>query len=642
MRRPIVSGAAALVLAAGAAFADPAGGNGPALRYARPVLASAGWTRLDLPDDVLGACRSGLPDLRLLATDGAEVPYVVEQELGGVPEEQLARDVESVPGKETTAVIDRGLHPPLSGEATVVVDAAEFLKPVTVLASDDGREWKEIARGSIFATPSPSPARMTTIRFAPSARRYWQLRLDDRNGPPVRPRGLLIAPRAHDAPPPREIALDVTRGASEGGTTTYEVKLPGANLAVAALRLAPEGAVFARRVTVLERVVARDEVSRRELGEAEITRGPGGESLAVPLGDLRGPTLEIKIDYGASPPLALPRAVAVLEPRTLLAFVGDAQGPVTLAYGSSTLAAPRYDLAAVLAHGRPESVAVAHLGAPVDHGAKSPIAVPPHGAPVDLAGWKRRAPIDVPAGGGVVYVSLEGLEPGASLRVVDGASREVPYLFERAVHHARQRPTSAVAQSGGLTAVTLSELASPGEIDAVELTATAPDYFSRKVTVVESIRDARGPVGERTLATTTWERRPGAPAAALLVALSSPSQSSIEVRIEDGDNAPLSLGPVTVERALRRIDFVTAAGESLSLLVGNAAARTPSYDLALLEGALLAAPAQEARLEPARDLVPPERGVPRWFWGAVIVAGLAVGGALAKAMGKGAAARPSE
>ncbi len=629
--------AASLALASRAASADTP-------RWSRPVQASEGWSRIDLPADVLAACRPGLPDLRVYGANGAEVPYVVEQSLGLTPnaqEEWTAHDVESVPERETTAIVDRGAHPRAADRATIELDADVFLKPVVVEASDDAKDWKEIARGSIFATGPSADARMTTLRFAPNDRRYWRLRLDDRNGAPVTPRAVLGGDVAPRAPAPRLVPVDVTRAPAESndasGTSTYALTLPSSNLTVTALDLETTDAVFSRRVTVFERVLFRDELTRRSVGGATIARGPAGESLSVPLGALRGPSLEIEIDDGASPPLALRRATAKVAPRTILFFAPAASLPVSLAYGATALATPRYDLAAALSAGRPEAVKAASLGPAVDRGPSSPIGVPPHGAAIDEAGWETKAAIDLPAGGeagvgGVAYLPLEGLDASRGLRVVDASSREVPFLFERAVHRARESVKPTVAESPGQTTLTLGGLAALRDLDALELTATAPDYFRRGVTVVESVRDARGPVGERTLGTGTWERRPGEPAMPLHLAITSPTQPSVEVRLDNGANSPLTLGPVTVERSVRRIDFVCSPADSLSLLSGNTSARSPSYDLALLADALLASPAQPARLEPARDLTPATAPPAKWFWVAVIAAGLAVAAALARAL----------
>jgi hypothetical protein len=76
---------------------------------------------------------------------------------------------------------------------------------------------------------------------------------------------------------------------------------------------------------------------------------------------------------------------------------------------------------------------------------------------------------------------------------------------------------------------------------------------------------------------------------------------------------------------VHRIDFVFDAGDKLALLRGNGAASAPRYDLARLEAKVLASPAQPAEVGPAIDLAPKEpAGTPRWFWAAVIAAGLLV------------------
>ncbi len=622
----------AVGFAAGTMFvADGAFADVEAFRWSRPITIQVGtWVRVILPDDVLAACRAGLPDVRVRA-DGADVPFVIEEALDGIPTEWPVRDVESLPGRETTAIVDRGERPAPASGLTLEIDASEFLKPLVVEASDDAHAWREIARGSIFATASSRGAvHVTTVRFAPNDRRYFRLRLDDRNGPPVAPRAVLTGVAA-DPTPPRQVPLTVIRTSSDDGESTYTVDLPSPNLAVSSITLAPTDAAFVRPVTVFERILFRDEITRRAVGGATVTRGPSGESLSISLGELRGPTLELRVDDGASPPLALPRATASLDARSVL-FFAPSGTTFTLDYGSPSAAVPKYDLAAALSHGRPSMVSAGQLGDAVDHGESSPVGLPPHGALVDLSAWRTRAAIDLPSGVGVTYLSLDGTDAFDGLRVIDGTSREVPYLYEDTLHHARQTLTPSVAQGGGKTVLTLANLTAFRQIDGIELTATGPDYFRRNVSVVESVNDARGPIAERTLGSGIWERRPGQPAAPFALSVLAPGGATVTVRIDDGDNAALTLGAVSVERSVRRIDFVRASGDSLSLLTGNAAASAPSYDLSLLAAALLAAPADAAQLEPARDIAPPSSGTPKWFWAAIIVAAFAVAAALARTL----------
>jgi hypothetical protein len=326
----------------------------------------------------------------------------------------------------------------------------------------------------------------------------------------------------------------------------------------------------------------------------------------------------------------------VVQPRSLLFFATRASLPVTLDYGSPSASAPSYDLAKALASGRPSEVHAGALGGASDRGASNPVGVPPHGAPVDESRWLTKAAIHLPPGGGIAYLSLDGTDASSSVRIVDAQSREVPFLFDRSAHPARQVPKTTVTHPGpGATTIALEALSSLGDVDAVELTAIAPDYFVRGVTVVEAVRDARGPVGERVLGSGTWERRPGEPPKPLRVAVSHPTQTTIEARIDDGSNAPITLGPAAVERVVRRVEFVCAPGESLYLLAGDAAAGAPSYDLAMVADELLRAPAQAATLEPAVDLAAANAGRPqaKWFWAAVVAAGLGVAAALARALG---------
>ncbi len=94
--------------------------------------------------------------------------------------------------KDTTARLDRGASPPAVRALVLDVEGGDFLKPTVVEASADAHTWSEIGRASIFATGT---ARMTTLRFAPSDRRHLRVRLDDRNGPPVRLRSARLPPR---------------------------------------------------------------------------------------------------------------------------------------------------------------------------------------------------------------------------------------------------------------------------------------------------------------------------------------------------------------------------------------------------------------------------------------------------------------
>ena len=155
-------------------------------RYSRSVASPPGWARLELPDDVLDACRPGLPDLRIVDASGREVPYAIERRPSDAWRSFSALNLESVENEETVFVVDRGARPGIADAVTIDVSGADFLKPVRVQTSNDRADWRDVARGSIFAA---GDVRMLTLPLPDTDRRYLRFRLDDRNGPALRPAG---------------------------------------------------------------------------------------------------------------------------------------------------------------------------------------------------------------------------------------------------------------------------------------------------------------------------------------------------------------------------------------------------------------------------------------------------------------------
>jgi hypothetical protein len=591
----------------------------PSFRFSRPVEAPAGWSQLELPDDVLDACRPGLPDLRLRGASGEDVPYAFAEEAGGASTRWELTNVESTAKRETVALLDRGRNPPLAQSVTFEVTAEEFLKPVVLEASDDGSIFREVAAGSLFAA---SGVRSTTLRFAGNDRPYWRFRFDDRNGDAIRPVAVRVEAASVSAAA-REIPLRVSLPESDG-STALTARLPAANLAVTALRLDVEEPAYERRVRVFERIFFRDEVSRRLVGDGTIRRSPDSAARTqVAIGDLAGRSLEIEMENGDSPPLHVLGLTALAAPRRLLFFSANT-GPLHLLYGSPSGPAPRYDLGSALRQGRPKALGAATLG-PASQIAQPPaLAAPPRGAPLETTAWRRRQAIQTPSSGSVAYLDIR--EPGqlASLRILDGENRPVPYVIEQSTRHlTRSVFPPRVTQEGSRTIVVVGDLDASSPADGLALFASAPDYFSREVTVVEEERDARGATGDRVLGSAHWERRPGEPASPLTISLAPPRAKSLRAEIENGDNAPLKIDRVDVKTPFVRIDFVYTPGETLSLLSDNPQASFPRYDFAMIADRVLASPASPGRLGPVqrpREKTP----VPRWFWGATALAAVLV------------------
>ncbi len=603
-------------------------------RHERPVRAAGGWSRLEIPDAVLDACRPGLPDLRVLDAGGREVPFARESAAAPAAQPLPVRNVESAPRRETAAEVDRGPAAGPALEITLEIPQADFLKPVVAESSEDRASWREAARGSVFAA---GRVRQTTIRLrAPSDRRFWRIRLDDRNSEPVEIRSVAFTPVRERAAPERSLPLTLSPiEPREGKVSRYRASLPAANLAVASLRLTAAQPAYSRAVRVFERVLFRDRVTRRLVGEGVIARSPGaGGTDRVALNGLTGRGLEIEIDDGDSPPLTLTGAEASVHSPAILFYAPEGK-PLRLAYGSPSAEAPSYDLSAALKASSGLKTKPAALG-PEEAAAvaSSPLAAPPRGSALDPEQWSARRPILLPPGEGVAYLDLDGIEGiSGDLRISDAGNRQVPYIREsRPIPARRDVPLSASVE-GTRTIALLRPIDPALEIDSVELTAKPVDYFSREVTVLEELRDERGPAGLRTLGSVRWEKRAEEPPAPLRIPIARPSRTSLRVEIENGDNAPLALASAAILFSRERIDFLYGRGDSLTLLAGNPAAAPPKFDLELLAGRILSAPAEPARLGPPARRAE-EKAMPKWFWPAVAVSGVLVALALLRGLSR--------
>jgi hypothetical protein len=593
-------------------------------RFSRPVEAPSGWSRLALPDDVLDVCRPGIPDLRLTAASEEEVPYALEETIASRASRFPLTDVESTSRRETTAILDRGVGAPLARSVDLEIAEAEFLKPVVLEASADRASFREIARGSVFAARG---ARSTTLRFPPNDRRYWRLRFDDRNGDPIHPTAARVDP-AGTPPTSREIPL--TWSLTRDEPAVLAARLPAANLGVTAVRVSVADPAFERPARVYERIFFRDEVVRRLVGSGLLRRAPGGpEETEIAVCDPAGRNLEIDIVNGDTPPLRVTGLTALGRSRSILFY---ATGSVTLLYGSLSAPAPRYDVARALSRGEPPSVANATLGPPRELTPAGAVALPPRGAPLSAGEWKIHQPVRN-LSAGVAYLDLSGRLASelSTVRLIDAANRQIPYVVERGARSRILAATLRSSQKETRTLVEISGFDPADRPDAITLSAASPEFFSREVRVFEVERDARGPAGDRILGTARWERQPGAPPASLTIPIAPPQEKTITVEIENGDNSPLAVTAAQLHVPFVRIDFVPPPGETVTLLSDNPQASAPRYDFAMVADRVLAAPAQPAALGPAAA-APPPAGLPSWFWIAVAAAALLVLASLARTL----------
>jgi len=599
------------------------GMNGEPFRFARPVEATPGFNVLELPDDVLAEARPGLVDLRLEGPDG-EIGYVFEHALASVTPPTLLYDVESRPGRETTALLDRGKAPARCSELTIeVAGDGAFLKPVALEASPDGHEFKQIAQASLFRL-RPGVG-FLSIRLPESDRRFFRLRLDDKNGPAVQPLSATcreVVPRG----PHRELNLQVERKERDDSSVdTFVVHLPTPKLPIVELRLTSPDLAFSREARVYESLVFRDELSRRVVGAGRLTRSPDGtETMSIALGGLSSGTLELEVERQGKP-FSLDRVTAILEPRRLI-FVAPNAPPLKLLYGSATAPPPHYDLADALRNGAPKEPATARLGAPLAPPKSAP-AAPTRGPALDAAGWKRRTPITLPKQGTLAYLDLGRpfMESASDVRIVDSLHRQVPFIVE-ANERSVEAPVAFAARHEGRTTTLALTLDARERISRLVLSASGPAYFERELDLSVPTRDQRGVTGKRLLTSARWQQYPDRAATPLFLPVSLEGEPTAELTIADGDNPPLEIAGVSAAVARRRVDFPFEPGDKLELWSGNPAPSAPQYDLELVAARLLSSPAAAATLASITIDAPPVAapGTPRWFWWVAVGAGLLV------------------
>src|SRR5512138_790939 len=107
------------------------------------------------------------------------------------------------------------------------------------------------------------------------------------------------------------------------------------------------------------------------------------------------------------------------------------------------------------------------------------------------------------------------------------------------------------------------------------------ERLHRPVTVSEA-RLADGQLEPRVLGSALLLRvvRDGASASALRIPISSPEELELELRVEDGDNAPLELVAARAEPTPQPwLYFESADGEPLTAIAGDPERRAPSWDL---------------------------------------------------------------
>lgn len=368
------AGGAALVLLA--ALSSPAWALDAApFREQRAVgpLAGPGLWQVEVDADLYRHSLAGmgtLGDVRLVGPDGAEVAWALQEAPGGEPEEVLDAalvDPSVFPDGSVRAALDLGRPGLRHSEVRLDLSGEDFLRPVRVETSNDGRRWGKVAEGGrVYAVQGIPEARHTTVRYPLSDARWVRVTLLPGPGPSPRVQGGKVVRAAGGPPPLRWLDLPAAASAGpDGRSTRFDVDLGAPGLPVVEVRLDVEAGAFERGARVL---ASADGQYWTPVGGGLLWRAPAGrpaveegENLRLEVRPSGRRWLRVEVRDGDSPPLRASRA-GVAWRLQLLVFRASLAGAYRILLGNAGAAAPAYDLAAVLARTLGVAPAPASLG----------------------------------------------------------------------------------------------------------------------------------------------------------------------------------------------------------------------------------------------------------------------------------------
>jgi len=665
-RRLIVSSAVVLSVVTLAAQ-QPA----PTFRFERPIVIDGTGPRrlaVDVPLLVGSApARPLLRDLRIYDTAGAEVGYLLVGDPATVPIYKTAVILPIAPAetpKERTSGFEADLGEPLTVDRLRIDGiAAPFLKRLKLEGSGDRQRWTLlVAEGTLFDLPDEKLLQ-TELRFTAGSYRYLRVIWDDTHSARIpRMPAAAAGQLAPGAPtPPLAAPLVFERRPSEPGHSRFRIRLPGAQLPIAALDLEVGGDYLLREASVFQSQLSGAQLAPMPLGRTTLRRvvrdGVTASALRVPIDPPTDSQIDLVVVDGDNPPLDLRGVAAVFTQLPWIYLDAKGRG-LTARYGNPALAPPRYDLEATRTQVRIHEVAEARWGdARPRLENDSAVAAPPlptAGAPMEPGLFKyiRRIPegdaglVALGFDAGVLAHSAGASRGFADLRVVDAADRQIPYIVEQAseplsldvaVEKQTSLPAALAPAKAGRTVYRVTYPVAGLPESRLVLSTTAR-VFDRRVTLVEP----REPDQQRRrdpwvdpIASARWihadQDRPAAP---LTMTVRPLNGTALFVIVDEGDNAPLPLGAGRLLLPAYRVRFFRDGTSNLRLVYGRADLDRPKYDLSLLAPQVLSTPAADVVLEaerPAADVVTTAGVVsPRIFWAALAIAVIVLLGLIAR------------
>jgi len=626
---PIITMAVLLASAAARAEVDE---ERQAWRYRREVAApesgaASPFAALPLSPEVAARCQADLRDVRLVDGQGLERPFVVDRVVTqGAGESWAGRlvDTRRESRRSSLWVVDLGASRSFD-RINLDVPGQDFAKGLKVEASDDGQAWRVVREDAgIFDRLWEARVHHTQVELpAPTSARYLRFTTLDRRSRPVELRGATVVRRGRPEGSEWTRPVRAERVSGAPGVSRYRIELaPG--LPLEALDLDADDAAFHRRVRLLEVVETNGRREELPLGDGRLYRlripgeGLSAEALSLRVRRPQGSGVFLEIHDGDSPPLRGVRGVARGAATRLLFPLVDA-APLSLYYGNEATRAPAYDLELLKERlAGAAGVGVARLGPelpnPRFHAAPPLRFVPTSGAGLDVTRWRAVRILAVPPREDIYAVTLQARDLGVlrpdlgDLRIVDGSDRQVPYVLLpeanedrvslEVVRETGRTEGRAVSPYRLRTSPSLGEARSLLPMRRLELDL-AEGFFDRPARLVVPAATGGRRRTDEVLFSGRLSRAAGRKDPVVMF-LDGARRDEMVLEIEEGDNAPLTLSAVEAAVPVPRVALKAGPGP-LRLLLGNAEAAAPRYDIDALRREVLsysAEPLQAGGLEP--------------------------------------------
>jgi hypothetical protein len=248
---------------------------------------------------------------------------------------------------------------------------------------------------------------------------------------------------------------------------------------------------------------------------------------------------------------------------------------------------------------RAAAIAVLFLSAPAL--AADPLPREP-AAPIDPSTFSHRRTITAPPSAeGVTRIPIDpsvvavARRDLADLRVIDADARQWPYVLRTEAYREDAKLAIEVTTGErGRSHVRLTPPVAPAWVDGITLTIDRA-FFDRPYRLLGDLPDG----AERhhaTLASGRLSRAVGA-AGTIEIGFTGTRVDALDLWIDDGDEAPLPIASAVATQPLAEIRLVAPPG-AYTLLVGDASAEPPRYEIAKLRDRVLAATAPTCALGP--------------------------------------------